>query len=158
MANMVIPLEIVKLLQAADWIALATRDSTGEPNVANKFLIKCEKDTVFLVDYAKGRTWENINSYPRVAFPIMDTDNLIDYQLSGAAQILDKGTLHDELIQYLATREIQFSTKRVIEGIRRERSHGSFEFPDINNAVIIKIEIDDIISRGSRIRIKEKKQ
>jgi len=158
MSNFVIPAIIIKYLQEADWIALATSDDKGMPNVANKFMIKCEKGTVYLVDYAKGTTWDNIKKHSYVAFPIIDQENLIDYQLSGTAEVLDAGDLHDKLIEQLKDRELDFSTKRIIEGIRREKVHNTFEFPDIAEAAIIKIQVSDIVSRGPRIRVKASDQ
>jgi len=151
---MIIPVSIRKYLEEEDWIALATSDDKGMPNVANKFMLKCDQDKVFLVDYVKGTTWDNIKKHSNVAFPIIDQENLIDYQLSGTAELLDSGKIHDELIEQLKERELNFSTKRIIEGIRRAKAHSTFEFPDIEGAAIIKIQVHDIVSRGPRILVK----
>jgi hypothetical protein len=151
---MIIPETIRKYLEEADWIALATCDAKGKPNVANKFLIQCEHDTVFLADYAKGTTCQNIKRHPLVAFPIIDAENLIDYQLSGIAQVMNNSDLPQGLIEQLKNRELDFSTRRVIEGIRRGKAHSTFEFPDISEAAIIKIIVNDIVSRGPKVRLK----
>ncbi|MFH1459460.1 MAG: helix-turn-helix domain-containing protein [Candidatus Omnitrophota bacterium] len=156
-ANIIIPLKIKKYLEEADWIAVATSDSQGRPNVANKFLIKCEQSEIFLVDYMQEKTWENIQQNHAVAFPIIDLENLIDYQISGRAELLDKGIMHDQLVEQLTARELQFSTKRIIEGIRREKAHRPFEFSNMKDAVIIKIKVTDIVSTGQCIRAKKLK-
>ncbi|MFH1061938.1 MAG: pyridoxamine 5'-phosphate oxidase family protein [Candidatus Omnitrophota bacterium] len=154
MEHILIPSSIRKYLEESNWIALATCDAQGRPNVANKFFIKCEQDTVFLADYAKGTTCENIKRHPIAAFPIIDPENLIDYQLSGVAKVLDRSDLHHELIEQLKNRELDFSTQRVIAGIHRGKAHSTFEFPDISEAAIIRIRVNDIVSRGPRIRVK----
>ena len=153
MSELKIPSEIIRLLEDADWICLATRDVDGEPNAANKFLLKCEQNTVYLVDFVKGTTWENLKNHPRVSFPIMDIDNLVDYQLSGEVEIIEKGQLYDELIAELKQKHLQFSTKRIIEGIRRERGHNTFNFPNIEEAEILRINVDDIVVRGPSVQV-----
>ena len=152
MEEFIIPQQIVALLQEADWVCLATRDSNGEPNAANKFIVRCEPDTVYFADFEKGTTWENIRNHRYVAFPIMDTDNLIDYQLSGEADIIENGDMYAQLQKDLTSQELRFSTKRVIEGIRRERSHGTFDFPKIENATFIRVKISDIVVRGPSVK------
>ena len=153
MPEFTIPKKIVKTLKAADWISLASRDKNGEPNAANKFLLECENNIVYLVDFVKGKTYENIRLHAQVAFPIMDLENLVDYQLSGIVEIIEVGPVYNELIQKLKEKELQFSTKRIIEGIRREKNHASFDFPNIDGAVIFKITIDDIVARGPNIHL-----
>ena len=101
MAEFVIPEKIIKTLKAADWICLASRDKNGEPNAANKFLLECESNIVYLVDFVKGKTYENIRLYAQVVFPIMDLENLIDYQLSGAVETIESGPMYDKLIAKL---------------------------------------------------------
>jgi len=152
MPEFVIPEAIIKLLDEADWISLATRDTAGSPNAANKFMLKCEAPCVYLVDFARGKTWQNIKNHERVAFPIMETDNLVDYQLSGEARLIEKGKRFEELKRELLSRELRFSTKRVIEGIRRERGHTSFQFPNTDDALIIEVRVDDIVVRGPQVQ------
>ena len=94
-----IPEELKKILENAEWICLATRNHFGDPNAANKFLLKCGKDHVIIVDFIKGKTLDNIKNYPKVAFPILDNENLVDYQLFGEVEIIDKGSIHEELVQ-----------------------------------------------------------
>ena len=154
MSEFIIPGKIVQTLKAADWICLASRDKDGEPNAANKFLLECEGNIVYLVEFVKGKTYDNIKLFPKVVFPIMDLENLVDYQLSGVVEIIEAGPVHDNLIAKLKEKELQFSTKRIIEGIRREKSHESFHFPDMDEAVILKITVDDIVARGPNIHLR----
>lgn len=148
-----IPEELKKILENAEWICLATRNHFGDPNAANKFLLKCGKDHVIIVDFIKGKTLDNIKNYPKVAFPILDNENLVDYQLFGEVEIIDKGSIHEELMQILEEKHTRFSTNRIIEGVRRSKRFGNSTLPDIKEAVVFKVNIKDVVVRGPRIKI-----
>jgi uncharacterized pyridoxamine 5'-phosphate oxidase family protein len=155
MSDILIPERLKEILENADWICLASRNENGDPNTANKFLLKCEESCVFIVDFVKGKTLENIRNYPKVSFSIMDLNNLVDYQLFGEVEIIENGQIRNGLLTTFEQRHTRFSTNRIIEGIRRSKKFNNNELPDISKAVIFKIFIKDIVVRGPRIEIKK---
>ena len=72
----IIPKKIIRLLENAEFLCIATRDGHGNPIVANKFLIRCEGNSLYIGDFAKGKTWHNLKGHSRVSIAIMDTANL----------------------------------------------------------------------------------
>ncbi|MDD5614477.1 MAG: pyridoxamine 5'-phosphate oxidase family protein, partial [Candidatus Omnitrophica bacterium] len=56
-----------------------------------KFLLKHEKDSIYLVDYTKGRSYYNLERNSRISIPVMDFDTLVGYQINGQAAILEDG-------------------------------------------------------------------
>ena len=154
MSGMIIPQELKQILEKADWICLGTKNTNGDPNTANKFLLKCEDEYVLIVDFVKGKTLENIRNYPRVSFSVIDSNNLIDYQFFGEAEIIEGGATHKKSMKILDEKHTRFSTNRIIEGIRRSKRFDNNVLPDATKAVIFKINIIDIVVRGPRIEIK----
>jgi len=151
---LIIPQRLKELLEKADWICLATRNQSGHPNAANKFLLQCEDEHVLIVDFVHGSTLDNILHYPKASFAVIDLENLIDYQFFGEVEIIKEGQLHEKLINFLEEKHARFSTNRIIEGIRRSRKFNNNVLPDTDGAVILKINIMDIVVRGPRIEIK----
>ena len=125
----IIPSRIIRLLENAEFLCVATRDTNGNPHVANKFLIKCEGNCLYIGDYAKGETWRSLKSYPKVSIAIMDTDNLIDYQINGRADLVDPGADFKELMNTFSEKELRFSVKRLIESVRKGKSRFSYRLP-----------------------------
>lgn len=154
MSGIAIPKKLKTMLEKADWICLATRNQSGDPNAANKFLLACENDYVLIVDFVKGSTLDNIRHYPMASFPIIDLNNLIDYQFFGKVEIIEEGPLHEKLIKALEEKHTRFSTNRIIEGIRRSKKFNNNVLPDATKAVIFKIAILDIVVRGPRVELK----
>ncbi len=154
MVAMTIPQGLKDVLEKADWICIATRNQNGDPNAANKFLLKCEKDCVLIADFVRGKTLDNIRKYPKVSFPVIDLNNLVDYQLFGEVEIIEDGPQHKKAMEILDERHTRFSTNRIIEGIRRSKKFDVSHLPDIHKAVIFKVNIKDIVVRGPRIEIK----
>ena len=157
MSNIYIPQKLKEILENADWVCIATRNHFGDPNASNKFLLKCEEDHIFIVDFEKGKTLDNIRNHPTVALPILDIENLMDYQLFGEVEIIESGLFHDELIEELDERHTRFSTNRIIDGIRRSKRFENNELPEISKVVILKINIKDIVTRGPRIAMERRK-
>jgi predicted pyridoxine 5'-phosphate oxidase superfamily flavin-nucleotide-binding protein len=134
--------KIKKLLEAAEFIDIATADSRGQPNAAPKFLIKCESSKLYVADCVMDRTWENIKINKRVSVPIMDIDTLLGYRVNGTASIIEEGRQRSKLLAEFADKQIKLSTARVVEGIRRQTSKCNLEvnFPDVLGILVIDVE------------------
>ena len=66
---MVIKKKALELLKHREFISVATCDFHGQPNAASKFILRIENDSIYLVDYIIGRTFQNLRiNPPRLAF------------------------------------------------------------------------------------------
>lgn len=140
--------KINELLKLRAFISVATSDLHGRPNAAPKFLLKTENNFIFLVDYIIGRTWENIKINPRVSLSFVDTDTLVGYQINGPVEIIDKGPEYEAIVKELIQKEIDLSTKRIIEGVSRGKVHKGFEVGLSERFVIFKIKVKDVAEIG----------
>lgn len=138
-----------ELLKTREFVSVATCDLDGRPNAAPKFVLKVVNNFVYLVDYSIGRTSRNLRVNPRISISFMDSNTLMGYQLNGAVEILDKGEEYDSLVKDLSQKELELSTRRVIEGVTKGKSHEGFELSLSEEFIIFKIKVTDIVEIAS---------
>ena len=138
------------LLQSREFISLATCDFDGNPNAAPKFLLKVEGDFIYLVDYTRGKSWENLKVNPKAALSLMDTEELTGYRLTGDIEIIDKGKQYEDILHELRQKEITLSTKRIIEGIHSGKTHKEFELEIPDKFIIFKMKVTEVVEIGHR--------
>ena len=145
MAAKVLTKKIVKFLKTNEFLNIATCSSDMQPNVAPKILLKIDGDCVYLGDYNIDRTWMNIRSNHRVSLSCIDMDTLVGYQLNGVAESIDEGLQQDNLSKLFNKKKLDFSTNRIIEGVRCGKEHRSSEmvFPD--RVIVYKIRLEEVI-------------
>ncbi len=137
--------KITELLTKREFVSVATSDFSGRPNVAPKFFLKLENRLLYLIDYVLGTTYNNLKVNPRVSISIMDTNSLTGYQLNGAVEVLESGEEYSRIEKELLQREIDLSTKRIIEGVVQGKAHESYEVSIPEKFVILKIKIDELV-------------
>lgn len=145
MSDPLLSKEIIGFLKTTEFINIATCDSDLCPNVAPKFLLKVEDDCIYLGDYNIDRTWVNINFNPKVSLSVINPHTLIGYQINGTVEPVDDDPLQKKLLREFDKKKTHFSTKRVIEGVKKESCHDSFEagFPD--RVIIYKVRVEEVI-------------
>lgn len=145
MSNAILKKEIIEFLKTTEFINVATCDSDLCPNVSPKFLLRVDNDCIYLGDYNIDCTWANINFNPKVSLSVINSHTLIGYQINGIAETLDDDTLQDKLLKEFDKKKTHFSTRRVIEGVKKESCHSHFEagFPD--RVIIYRIKIEEVI-------------
>jgi predicted pyridoxine 5'-phosphate oxidase superfamily flavin-nucleotide-binding protein len=149
--------KIAQFLKNREFISVATCDFKGRPNAAPKFLLKLEDNFIYLVDYTISRTWENLKVNPQASLSFIDPDTLIGYQINGSVKIIDKGPEYDKILIELREREIDLSTKRIVEGIYRGKGHESFEVTLPERFVVFKIKVEEVVEIGHRGDLKIEK-
>jgi predicted pyridoxine 5'-phosphate oxidase superfamily flavin-nucleotide-binding protein len=157
MANVLLTEEIRYFLENKEFINIATCDFSNRPNVAPKFVVKIEGDFIYLADYVIGRTFENLKVNPRVSLSTVNIDTLVGYQVNGSAEIIDKGAQHRKLLKNVADKQIDFSVKRIIEGVHAEKKYKSFEVTFPEKVVILKIKVEEIVEIGPTGKLARKK-
>lgn len=136
--------EMRSFLEKSEFIYLATSDASGHPYVIPKFLIKTDKESVYLADFVFGRTIENLKICKYASFSVIDMDSLTGYQMNGTARVLDEKE-SAEHFHPLNKRQMHFSVERMVEAVQRGKKHQSFEavFPD--RFAVIEFDVDEII-------------
>lgn len=137
--------KIKEFLKDREFVSVATCDLSGRPNAAPKFLLKIDGDYIYFIDYAMGRTWENLKINPRVSLSFIDTETLIAYQVNGRAELIAKGPLHEKLLSELLEKEVNLTSKRIINGLYSGKKHEGFELAISENFVIFKVKIDEVV-------------
>ena len=149
--------EIVEFLEKNEFIVIGTCSDDMQPNVAPKFLLKVEGDCIFLGDYTIDRTWSNINFNPKVSLSSIDLDSLVGYQINGVVELVEEGDVYESLIDEFNTKKISLSTKRVIDGVHKEKPYKEFEMIFPERVIIYKIKAKEIIKIRPTGEVERKK-
>jgi predicted pyridoxine 5'-phosphate oxidase superfamily flavin-nucleotide-binding protein len=137
--------DIRALIESREFISVASCDLEANPNAAPKFLLKVEGNYIYLVDYVIGRTFRNLQVNPRVSLSFIDNNTLIGYQLNGKVEIIERGIEYENIQKALQDKQLDLSTKRVIEGITKGQSHKSFEVASPDKFLIFKIKVEELV-------------
>ena len=132
-------------MQAREFVSVCTCNLANRPNAAPKLVLKADENFVWLIDYTIGNTWENLKVNPVVSLSFMDQDTLNGYQVNGSVEIVEKGAEYNTILKELEQREIDLSTRRIIEGVVRGKSHKTFEVSIPKKFVIFKIKITEVV-------------
>ena len=83
--------ELCELLESRQFISVATCNFEGVPNAAPKFLMKVENQSIYMIDYTVGMTWENLKINPRVSLSVSDAETFKCYKIDGTVEIIEEG-------------------------------------------------------------------
>ena len=140
--------EISKILTRREFISVATCNFQGEPNAAPKFFLKIENNIIYLIDYAIGKTWENLKINPKASLSVSDPATLKSYKINGKAEIIETGAEYDQIAEELTEKELKLSVDRIIEGVLQKKKHENFPVGTSNKFVIFRIIIQQITEIG----------
>jgi len=145
----VINKNIKALIEAKEFISVASCDLESRPNAAPKFLLKVEGSYIYLVDYIIGRTFRNLKVNPFVSISFFDNNTLVGYQLNGKVEIIDHGPEYLAALQDLEHREIDLATTRIIDGVIKGQAHKSYGLAIPKQFVILKVKVEEIVQMQS---------
>ncbi len=145
MGEALITKEIREYLKSREFINVGTCDFNGRPNVVPKFIVKVDKEFLYLADHVFGRTWENLKLNPRVSLATVNIDTLVGYQINGKAEIIASGDEYNRILADLSKRQIDLSVERVIESVQSEKKGESFELAFPERVVIFKIKAEEVV-------------
>lgn len=137
--------KIIPLLKSRLFLIISTCNLERIPSAAPKFILKCEKNYIYLVDYTFGRIWENLKVNPKASLSLINQDDLTGYQINGSVELIDKGSAYDKAVIELEERKVNLTVERIVQGVRRGASHKSFEVLLPKHLVVFKIKIEEII-------------
>ncbi|MDD4879511.1 MAG: pyridoxamine 5'-phosphate oxidase family protein [Candidatus Omnitrophica bacterium] len=149
--------KINEIIKDDDFIAVATCDLEGNPNVAPKLFLKVENNHIYLIDYVIGRTFQNLVVNPKASLSVTDKDALTGYQINGPVEILSTGPTYDKFVDEVRKKELSLSSRRIVEGVLRGESHKNFQvsFPD--KVVVFKVKISEVVEIRSSGELKREK-
>ena len=70
--------------------------------------------------------------------------------------LVDAGADFKELVKEFSDKEVRFTTKRMIEAIRRASSQTDYHFPFPKRIVIWKVEVEEVIDLGPTAELRRK--
>ncbi|MFH1506820.1 MAG: pyridoxamine 5'-phosphate oxidase family protein [Candidatus Omnitrophota bacterium] len=141
--------KVRKFLEHREFVSVATSDLCSRPNAAPKFVLKTDRDCIYLVDYSISRTWQNLRINPRASLSFMDTDNLVGYHINGFVEIIDKGPSYEEMSEEFNKKELALSSKRIVEAVTTGKRHRAFEVGSLKKKFrIYKIKIQEVVEIG----------
>ncbi len=149
---------LISLLEKREFISVATCDFKGRPNAAPKFILKVSREHIYLVDYIIGTTYRNLKINHRISLSFVDQRTLQGYQLNGSVQILEKGRLFNKLRKEMDAREIRLTTKHIIEDVRGEAKHDTYEVGISDQYVVFVVAVDEIVEIGSKGDLKRSRK
>lgn len=142
--------QVMELIKKREFISVATCDFNHRPNAAPKFVLKIDKNYIYLVDYTIGKTWQNLKINPRASLSLMDAKSLTGYQINGSVEIIDKGPEYKKIYKEKTEKEISLTTKHIIEEVRGEAKQERFEVIMPERFVILKIKLEEVVEIGPR--------
>ncbi|MDD5072481.1 MAG: pyridoxamine 5'-phosphate oxidase family protein [Candidatus Omnitrophica bacterium] len=149
--------KINEILKDDDFIAVATCDLEGNPNVAPKLFLKVENDHIYMIDYVIGRTFQNLVVNPKVSLAVTDRDSLTGYQINGPVEILSTGASYDKFVDEFQKKGLSLSSRRIVEGVLRGEGHTNFEAAFPNKVVVFKVKISEVVEIRSSGELKREK-
>lgn len=134
----------LELIRKREFVSIATSDLENNPNAAPKFVLKVDHNFVYLIDYIMGKTYRNLTVNAKASLSLFDPETLKGYQLNGPVQMIDKGPVFKQIFAELNARKISLTAKHIIEEIRGEARHESFEVTMPDKFVILKVCIKEV--------------
>jgi len=142
--------EALDFLKSKTFINIATCGKQLRPNVAPKFLLKIEANSIYLIDYVKNTTLKNVKINPKVSISSINLETLKGYQINGRAEIIkkDKEAIHKDLLKEYDQKQINLSTKRLIEALHGKKKSAGYEAEFPKRVAIIKVKVDEAVGIG----------
>ena len=150
--------ELIDLLEKREFISVATCDFKGRPNAAPKFVLKVENSRVYLVDYTIGTSLKNLKANPRISMSLVDTRTLKGFQFNGPVKIITRGKLYDKMRKEMMDKEIRLTTQHIIDEVRGEPTHETFEILISEKFVIFEVKLEEVIEMDIHGELKRNKK
>lgn len=149
--------ELHDLIKEREFISVATCDPHGNPNAAPKFLLRAEKNHIYLIDYTIGKTWENLQINPRISLSISDKETMKGYKINGVVEFIEEGDSFKRLGEEFNDKLLRLSVERVLEGVQTRRPHKTFEVGVPKKFVIFKVTIQEVVEIGPYGQLERKR-
>ena len=117
----------------------------NRPNVAPKLLLKVDSNCIYLIDYVRNTTLNNIKKNPKVSISFINLETLKGYQINGVAQIVCDMCEQDDLLEQYNKKQIKLSAERLVRNLSAKKRSDSFEIDFPQKIAIIKVKVDEMV-------------
>lgn len=142
--------KIKEFLKEKEFVSIATCNLEHVPFAAPKFLLKIDNEYIYLIDYSKGKSYENLKINPLASLSFMDTETITGYRISGPVEIIEAGPEHERIRHELSEKKVSLSSKRVIDGLYKGRPHRQYEIDIPEQFAIFRVKIAELVEIGHR--------
>ena len=156
MSDELITEEMQKFLLNKIFISVATSDLSSQPNVAPKFVVRIDKDFIYIADYVIGKTFQNLKINPKVSLSTFDVKTLERWQINGTVTIITKGPLYKKLLKEMVRQQVHHSARRIIEEVEGVQKYDYYEIMFPEKAVIFKVKCENIVKIGMTGKLQSK--
>ena len=80
-----------------------------------------------------------------ISMSLIDTRTLKGYQVNGSAKIITRGKLYDKMRNEMTDKEVRLTTQRIIDEVRGQPTHETFEVLISEKFVIFEVTIDEVV-------------
>jgi nitroimidazol reductase NimA-like FMN-containing flavoprotein (pyridoxamine 5'-phosphate oxidase superfamily) len=146
--KMLITENLKKFLLNKEFVSVGTADLNCKPNAAPKYIIKIEGDFIYLADYVKGHTFQNLKVNPRISLSATDMKTLEGWQINGIVRIITAGPQYKKLSKTMIDMEVRNTARRIIEDVQGIQKHDFHEVSFPKKVVIFKIKCEKLTKIG----------
>jgi len=133
-----------KFLVDKGFVSAGTSDLRSQPNAAPKYIIKIDKDFIYLADYVIGQTIQNLRVNPRISLSTIDMKTLEGWQINGSTKIITKGVEYKRLSKAMIKQEARHTAKRIIEDVNGTQKYDFYQVLFPEKAVFIRVKCEKI--------------
>lgn len=107
--------EMKETIEKQNPVPVATASADGVPNVALVGLLKIlDDETILLADNFFNKTEANIKENPKIALVVYDNQSKKAYQMKGSLEILTSGTIYDDMVEWVHSRNANLPAKAAV--------------------------------------------
>ncbi len=137
--------EVRAFLDRQEFLNIGTAAGDGTPNVAPKFYLKHAGNTLYLIDYVRGKTARFIRENRRVSISGIDLKTLTGYQINGEARLLEKGKEYRECVAEYRAKQIKLSVARIADNVKSQDATGDVEVTLSDNVIVIRVDVAEVV-------------
>jgi predicted pyridoxine 5'-phosphate oxidase superfamily flavin-nucleotide-binding protein len=110
-----LPKEVKTAIDKATTVCVATTGSDAVPNVVFVSYLKYQDDeTIVIADNKFGKTRENLNNNPKIAFVVLDAETKKAYQIKGAVKFFLEGEKYQSVVDWVHVKHPQTTPKAAL--------------------------------------------
>ena len=89
---------------------------------------------------------------------LTDARTLKGYQMNGTVKILSRGKLYDRMRQEMMDKEIRLTTQHIIDEVRGQPTHETFEILISEKFIIFEVRLDEVVEMDIHGELKRNKK
>jgi len=124
---------------------LGTCTKEAMPHNSPKIILEFRRPFLFLIEYHKGYSFENIKENPRVSVSTFNLSKMTGFHLYGKAEVISEGAVFPRLMKKFQKRRIELCTHEVVEAVKGRAGLQLKNFICLKPVLVYKIHVTKII-------------